>query len=79
MKRFNIISSHLLLPQSPDVNPSRVLAGQYQAEVLLLLQVGDPDTIAELGEGNDYQDRDNCCTWRGGGSDSAGELMTRFS
>ena len=79
MLKIICISSHLLLPQSPDVNPSRVLAGQYQAEVLLLLQASDPDTIAELGEGNDYQDRDNCCTWRGGGSDSAGELMTRFS
>ena len=41
---------HLLLPQSPDIDPCRVLAGQDQTQVLLLLQVGHPHTVAELGE-----------------------------
>ena len=54
MLKIICISSHLLLPQSPDIDPGRVLAGQDQAEVfLLILQVGHPYAIAELEEGDD--------------------------
>ena len=40
---------HLLLPQSPDIDPGRVLAGQDQTQVLFLVQVGHPHTVAKLG------------------------------